>query len=596
MSDSIPSDDRPARLLVIAQHAPEPIDPCGVFGDVKVIPPDALAAPQGFAPDCIRADVSGAGLALRIGGEFKVPVVLEASTDPANFKRADCVLAPSDFAASRAIQLGADPASVVTLHERVDRDVFSPNGKEAPGPQAGPRLLTLRHENFPTTVAACTLAARQHKGLSLVHVGVEQQGQPAFVQSKEVATDAELAAWLRWADALLLPDANDHTLATARALGCGTPCIVATDSAAAELVTDHWDGRVVSASNTSDIARAIGQIADAATQARLAAPARTASEPFDNASVSRREAGIYRWLVRKEFPVISIVLPTFNRAALIGNGIRNVLAQDYPNLELIVVNDGSTDDTHSVLDSMASRLNDPRLHVIHADHAGLPSALNTGFEHAKGTYWTWTSDDNAYRPGALRAMARELELDSGIALVYADIAVRNDSGAVRLPVLGPPEGLPEHCCVAACFLYRADVARSVGKYDPDAALAEDYDFWLRFRHHGSLFWLRRLLYDYADTASSLTRTRFLDIQRARIRVLTREFGSTPEWPALKFSRLCRDATESKNEGFGFSSICTALRALFMQPTKGVAWRRLARALTPRPLLRLTRHMRGLDDH
>ena len=121
---------------------------------------------------------------------------------------------------------------------------------------------------------------------------------------------------------------------------------------------------------------------------------------------SRPSDGIQRSLV-------SVVLPTFNRAHLIEAAVRNILAQDYPNLELVVVNDGSTDATAEVLGRLERELADPRLRVLTKENGRVARALNSGFEQARGEYLTWTSDDNAYRPGAISARSSMRSRRSG---------------------------------------------------------------------------------------------------------------------------------------------------------------------------------------
>ena len=104
-------------------------------------------------------------------------------------------------------------------------------------------------------------------------------------------------------------------------------------------------------------------------------------------------------------PLVSIVLPTYNRAHLLGHAIRSVLAQMYRNLELIVVDDNSKDDTPSVVRSF----DDARIRCVRNDpNLKLPAALNRGFSLARGELLTWTSDDNLYAPAAIGKMAAAL--------------------------------------------------------------------------------------------------------------------------------------------------------------------------------------------
>ena len=288
--------------------------------------------------------------------------------------------------------------------------------------------------------------------------------------------------------------------------------------------------------------------------------------------------------------LVSVVLPTFNRAHLIAAAVRNVLAQDYANLELIVVNDGSSDATAELLGRLERELADPRLRVIAKENGGLPRALNSGFEQARGEYLTWTSDDNAYRPGAIFAMVRELELDPEAVLVFADyqiIAADGKPGEVRQT--GPVEDLAWRNVVGACFLYRREAASKVGAYDPSVELAEDYDYWVRLARVGKPVRLPRVLYDCGDGPDSLSRRRFLEVGQAAVRVIERQ-GSQRALHDFLVSR----AGGYKSHGFPLASFTTAMSLIARFPLSRAGYRAAARAMTPLALLRVARKLRGLD--
>ena len=96
-------------------------------------------------------------------------------------------------------------------------------------------------------------------------------------------------------------------------------------------------------------------------------------------------------------PKISIVLPCYNGAKMLGNAIESIINQTLQNWELIIVNDCSTDNTLQVAQSFAEK--DNRIKVITNEYnSKLPASLNNGFRQAQGEYWTWTSDDNLLLP------------------------------------------------------------------------------------------------------------------------------------------------------------------------------------------------------
>ncbi len=204
-------------------------------------------------------------------------------------------------------------------------------------------------------------------------------------------------------------------------------------------------------------------------------------------------------------PTISIVLPTYNGEKYIRESIDSILGQTLGEWELIIVDDCSTDRTLEIASEYADR--DARIQVIHNEvNRKLPESLNIGFEHTKGKYLTWTSDDNMYLPEALAVMSERLErLD--VPMVCADEYVIDEEGEIRTDIVRQynDEELCLHNMVGACFLYRREVLDSVGEYDTELFGAEDYDYWLRIKQrYGKIERIKRILYKYRWHESSLS--------------------------------------------------------------------------------------------
>jgi glycosyltransferase involved in cell wall biosynthesis len=174
---------------------------------------------------------------------------------------------------------------------------------------------------------------------------------------------------------------------------------------------------------------------------------------------------------------VSIVLPTYNGAKYLRQSIDSCLNQTYKNIELIIVDDGSMDETPQIIRSYQ----DERIKYIrHKKNRRLPHALNTGFSKSTGEYLTWTSDDNYYAEDAIELMVAFLQKNKTIDFVYANYYVINDDGEVLQSVsVGPSKILKELNCIGPCFLYRRKVYEVLGEYNPDAFLAEDYEYWIR---------------------------------------------------------------------------------------------------------------------
>jgi glycosyltransferase involved in cell wall biosynthesis len=219
----------------------------------------------------------------------------------------------------------------------------------------------------------------------------------------------------------------------------------------------------------------------------------------------RRPAGrSYQPAPMNPSPKVSIVLPTHNGSKYLGQSIRSCLDQRHSNLELIIVDDGSTEDLRPVV----SGFSDSRLrYVKHEKNRGVSAALNTGFALASGDYLTWTSDDNFYDERAIGTMMRFLQNHPGIDFVYASSYIVDESKSLeRLPVRRPqpPDDLRSNNCVGACFMYSRQVYRDTGDYNSDAFLVEDYDYWVRVSKRFRMQRIFEPLYYYRYHDRSLT--------------------------------------------------------------------------------------------
>ena len=226
-------------------------------------------------------------------------------------------------------------------------------------------------------------------------------------------------------------------------------------------------------------------------------------------------------------PLVSIVLPTYNGEKYLAQAIESCLNQTYASLELIVVDDASTDRTPEIISSYATQ--DARMRCLrHNTNRKLPAALNTGFAQARGEYLTWTSDDNCYQPDAIMSMLKVLDSQPDASIVYSNYTVIDEHGKVRgTTITTPISGLATWNCVGACFLYRRAVYEELGGYSEDLYLAEDYDFWLRASIRFKFSKLEKDLYLYRDHSESLTRTK---LERIALAVSTTRVRNIPSLP------------------------------------------------------------------
>lgn len=220
-------------------------------------------------------------------------------------------------------------------------------------------------------------------------------------------------------------------------------------------------------------------------------------------------------------PRVSVVMPVHNGARWLADAIDSVLAQDFGDFELILVDDASRDASPAIMAAAAAR--DPRVIVrTLADNVGLPAALNHGFAVARGGYHSWTSDDNLLRPAMLSRLVATLDAHPDAGVVHADFSLMDEAGRdLGRSRVGPVDRLLHGNNVGACFLYRAAVTEALGGYDTGLFGVEDYDFWLRAAERFPFVPLHEDLYRYRKHDGSLTSQRAERIQALTAQVVER---------------------------------------------------------------------------
>ncbi len=194
-----------------------------------------------------------------------------------------------------------------------------------------------------------------------------------------------------------------------------------------------------------------------------------------------------------EQPLVTIIVPTYNRRELVAQTIDSVLAQDYPNLELLVLDDGSTDGTPEVLERYA-REHPNRFRWDRHDNMGQARTLNRGFEMMRGEFVGYLSSDDLLLPGAITKLSAALVEDPEAVVVYPAFHMVNKLGE-HISTMVPPEwstaeALRLHnCIVNVGAIYRRRVIDEIGGWDPSYTYVADFDFFVRA---GALGPFRRL--------------------------------------------------------------------------------------------------------
>ncbi len=204
---------------------------------------------------------------------------------------------------------------------------------------------------------------------------------------------------------------------------------------------------------------------------------RTVSEDMRQRFVAKAEAFQTR-------PRFSVIMPTFNSPpAFLAQAIESVLAQTYPNWELLAVDDGSTDPaTHRILRDFAAR--DPRVRPTFLPvNGGIARASNAALAQASGDYTALLDHDDMLAPHALHAFAEAIDRDPQADWLYSDEDKIDEAGRRSAPFF-KPDWSPAYflSCMYTCHLgvYRTSLARRLGGFRPEFDFAQDYDLALRF--------------------------------------------------------------------------------------------------------------------
>lgn len=199
-------------------------------------------------------------------------------------------------------------------------------------------------------------------------------------------------------------------------------------------------------------------------------------------------------------PAVSVVMPVYNHASFVRGAVESVLQQTLSDLELIVVDDGSTDN----LSAIRRYFSDERLLWLKRPHEGLPAALNAGFAAATGAMITWTSADNLMLSNCLERLRDELLAHSEWGAVYADYMQIDAWGAPIRRMSKGPYCLKQMMNFGPAFLIRTSVAHAAGPFDTSLMGVEDRDHSMRIASLAPVGWLKEVLYLYRVHGASLT--------------------------------------------------------------------------------------------
>jgi glycosyltransferase involved in cell wall biosynthesis len=270
-------------------------------------------------------------------------------------------------------------------------------------------------------------------------------------------------------------------------------------------------------------------------------------------------------------PTVSIIIPCYNQARYLREALQSVAAQEWPDWEAMVVDDGSTDDTRQV----AAGFGDSRVRYLYQQNRGLSGARNTGLRMAKGRYVAFLDADDEWEPAFLARCVKGLVEAPEAVGVYASSRFIDETGRVLPQSSQRPmvtKGFRRRILEGGFFpvhaaLVRREALQRHGGFDESLTSLEDWDLWLRLSAQGPMIGIAEPLARYRVYAGSMS-TDADRMQANRLAVLAKHFGP-PAGEAAGWA-------DEKRHAYAFAQRAAAL-AFLEQGQVARCWEAMAQA-------------------
>jgi glycosyltransferase involved in cell wall biosynthesis len=284
-------------------------------------------------------------------------------------------------------------------------------------------------------------------------------------------------------------------------------------------------------------------------------------------------------------PLVSVVIPTHNSATFIAEALNGVFAQTYRRFEVIVIDDGSSDNTRAVLEAFGDRIR-----YVHQDNRGPAAARNAGIRISRGEFVCFLDADDAWTPNKLESQVRFMETHSDVGLLFADaeecegVTLQKPSilatmifGADALSQQPLPEAfrklVVENFVPTSTVMARMSCLAKAGLFDEELQNAEDRDMWLRLAATSEVACVPRVLATKRSHGANIS-FRTERALRSRIKVWDKARRDFPALaPAATYHRMLADsfqqlgyilltqANRKEARRCGFASLSNAVKCV-----------------------------------
>lgn len=251
-------------------------------------------------------------------------------------------------------------------------------------------------------------------------------------------------------------------------------------------------------------------------------------------------------------PKVSVVITTYNSMTYLPEALESVLRQTFTDFEVLLVDDGSSDSTVQ----WASGLVEPRVRLISQENQGVCVARNTGIAYARGEYVAFLDSDDLWEPTKLEKQVRCLEDNPAVGLVHTWLALIDERGNLTgRDLASKAEGdvwkqiVQKNTVACSSVLARRCCFETVGVFDPNLRVAEDWDMWIRIAERYQFGLIKEPLVRYRQRINSKSKNYPARLQDFR-RIIEKAFQSAP-----------LELLDLRNRSYGHVNLCVAWKCL-----------------------------------